>query len=540
MSVIIRELSRFKNYFYENRLTFMVTFIGGLLVHIYKFVNTIIGHDSLYNFYSSQNMIGSGRYLLGIFCSPTSFFNLPWVNGIASVLLISLSAVLIVDILHIDNKLLASLTGLILVTFPAITETFFFEFTADGYMWAMLLCTLSVKLTLIKEKAAPLGIVASIFLIAITCAIYQAYVSFSLLLLIVYFINDVFSEKRASKKYLKWILLQLFIYVSALILYLVVWKALMFCLGMTSTSYYGINSMGSTFSVVEAVKAVIYNTFIFLFQWNIFEYGLTMYSFINILTVICICTVFIISVVRSRIYKNIVNLILVIGAFFLIPFSASVWCLANPSLVYSPRMYQSMALVYILLLVLSSKDIKRYFKTLITVLMMVFVFNNAITANLYYYYMNLSNDRAKYTATELSTRIHLLDDGDVKYIMIVGSLPDFESSEYLDNSRLRSLGALNNEVDRNLLSDNNSIYLFMSYYYDFSLAFYTENNVDLPQIGKFESNFPSTNDYAYHFPYIRYSDLSDKQRDDIQNMRIWPHKDSVKKSGDVVIVKLSE
>ena len=99
MSVIIRELSRFKNYFYENRLTFMVTFIGGLLVHIYKFLNTIIGHDSLYNFYSSQNMIGSGRYLLGIFCSPTSFFNLPWVNGIASVLLISLSAVLIVDIL---------------------------------------------------------------------------------------------------------------------------------------------------------------------------------------------------------------------------------------------------------------------------------------------------------------------------------------------------------------------------------------------------------------------------------------------------------
>ena len=42
----------------EWKIAFLSTFIIGLLVHIYKFTNNLPNHDSLFNYYSSQNMVG--------------------------------------------------------------------------------------------------------------------------------------------------------------------------------------------------------------------------------------------------------------------------------------------------------------------------------------------------------------------------------------------------------------------------------------------------------------------------------------------------
>ena len=59
------------------KIAFYSAFFIGLLVHIYKFTNLLPNHDSLYNFYSSQNMVASGRWFLSIACSLGSYFDLP-------------------------------------------------------------------------------------------------------------------------------------------------------------------------------------------------------------------------------------------------------------------------------------------------------------------------------------------------------------------------------------------------------------------------------------------------------------------------------
>lgn len=83
------------------KLAFFSAFVIGLFVHMYKFTNTLPGHDSLFNVYGTQNIVRSGRWFLAAACSFSSFFDLPWVNGILSLFWIGVAAAVIADLILI-------------------------------------------------------------------------------------------------------------------------------------------------------------------------------------------------------------------------------------------------------------------------------------------------------------------------------------------------------------------------------------------------------------------------------------------------------
>ena len=105
-----------------------------------------------------------------------------------SCLFLALTVVVIVALLKIKNPVLIALTGGLLAASPATTETLFFLFTADGYMIAMFLSALAVYLSRIDENRTLCNVGAAVC-ICISCVIYQAYVSFALILAVCYFIN---------------------------------------------------------------------------------------------------------------------------------------------------------------------------------------------------------------------------------------------------------------------------------------------------------------------------------------------------------------
>ena len=72
----------------EYKLAFAATFLMALLIHFYKFVNTLPNHDSMYSFYSEQNVLGSGRWALSLACGISSYYDLPWVIGLISAVLL--------------------------------------------------------------------------------------------------------------------------------------------------------------------------------------------------------------------------------------------------------------------------------------------------------------------------------------------------------------------------------------------------------------------------------------------------------------------
>ena len=74
---------------------FLAALILGFCVHMYKFTNTLPRHDGVYNYYHTQNIIGSGRWFLMIACGISSFHDLPWLIGLLSVLYLAVSAVVV-------------------------------------------------------------------------------------------------------------------------------------------------------------------------------------------------------------------------------------------------------------------------------------------------------------------------------------------------------------------------------------------------------------------------------------------------------------
>ena len=127
------------------KTAFVSAFMIGLLVHIYKFTNLLPNADALYNFYSNQNMTASGRWFLSVACGISSYFDLPWVNGVLSLVFMGLTAAMVAEVFRMENPVVIALSSGLLVSFPAITATMSYEFTADGYMLAMALAAFTLK-----------------------------------------------------------------------------------------------------------------------------------------------------------------------------------------------------------------------------------------------------------------------------------------------------------------------------------------------------------------------------------------------------------
>lgn len=134
------------------KVAFFSVFLVGILTHIYKFTNYLPDRDSLLNIYHDQNILASGRWALSMACGISSYFDLPMVNGLLSLIYMGLTMVLVVELLELTNPVLIALCGALLATFPGTTETFLYEYTADGYFLAMLLATVGVYATRMSVK----------------------------------------------------------------------------------------------------------------------------------------------------------------------------------------------------------------------------------------------------------------------------------------------------------------------------------------------------------------------------------------------------
>lgn len=219
---------------------FIFTFITGILTHIPAFVSDIPNHDGLASMYSSQNMITSGRWFLSIACGISSFYSLPWIIGLLSVLYIALTAVLMVKILDIKSPIIAYIVGGLMATFPALASNFAYLFTMDGYMLGMLLSVLSVYLV---DKGR-FGFIIGGISLAFSMGIYQAYLPIAMLLSL-YMVLLIFAgEKKLSDKFIS-SARYLEMGVLGVVLYYILLKVLLLIEGRALSNYQGASDMGS-------------------------------------------------------------------------------------------------------------------------------------------------------------------------------------------------------------------------------------------------------------------------------------------------------
>src|SRR5699024_10811619 len=111
------------------RLPFLSTFILGFLVHTFVFTNRLPSWDGLRNFYSPEQMDTSGRFFLTYAHGISSYFELPWLNGVLSIIYLAIIMLMIIELFNIKSNLTKILISAVVVTLPTVTATFAYMYT---------------------------------------------------------------------------------------------------------------------------------------------------------------------------------------------------------------------------------------------------------------------------------------------------------------------------------------------------------------------------------------------------------------------------
>lgn len=404
-------------------ICFFSVIIIGLITHIYKLTNTLPNWDSLNNVYSDQNTIHLGRCFLILACGISSFYDLPWLNGVLSLCYLGITAVIVCEIFNIKKISVLILTGGLLVTFPTATSTFAYMYTADGYFLAMLCMTLSVYLVLRFNK----GWISGIFLLAFGYGCYQAYITWVILLILIWsIIQLLFTDLSARALLCQWKNCALCGILGTL-LYWVCNKALLKIQQIALASNHGIDEIGITsFRPLTSIRQCLID-FAYFFIGPLSRMNL--YSYLNIVILVLIAILSIYIMIRKKLYINPLRFFLLIFSFFMLPFAAFAIYFISPATNYHMLMMMGLCLLYILLLLFYEKMedtpytyIRQWIILLLTALT---IYNFILTANICYQTMQRSYDKSYAFILRLADRIEQTPGAsDCSYITVLGRLPN--------------------------------------------------------------------------------------------------------------------
>ena len=451
------------------KTAFFVTFAFCLLIHIYKFTNTLPNHDSYYNVYSTQDITGSGRWFLQYACGISSYFDLPWLNGLLCAVYLGLTAVVITEIFRITNPVVIALSGILLVASPCTTETLFFGYTADGYLLGLLLSALAAALSCYGNNWKR-NVISGVCL-CLSLAIYQAYLSFAAVLCICYLICRLLNNDITLKDAWKWIGRHVLIYVCTMVGYYIVWKLLLFAKGLNAAEYQGISDVGRITLSTIANGAVnsIRNLLLFFVEWNILEHPITLYAALNLVFLLGFIFILVTALVKSGMIRKPAIMAMILLCLAACVPVISIWYFTSDSVLYRPMMMHGVCVLYIWAMILFDKWAGVRLSTLFGLFMAVVVFNFSIMANIAYFYLDECNERTYYIGSQIMEQIEEVQeehDG-IEFIAFIGHRGD---KVYLTSeSHIDSIHLFTAMLEKDLLYDHSHAYLYLKDTFDLDI-----------------------------------------------------------------------
>ncbi len=412
----------------EWKVCFFAAIAVGMIAHLYKITNWLPNWDSLVFRYDPQNMVGLGRWFLPVVCSISSFYDLPFLNGIIAVLFHALGAVCICRILNIREKITAFLIGAIIVSFPTVTSVMMYNYVADGYSIAFFLSTLAA-LYMIKGKG---GYIISVVLIALSVGVYQAYITVTIMLILLWLIDQIIYRRTEFFILLKKSVCMLLAGISGMILYSIILKAILAVSSAELLDYQGINSTVSL-SNVDLVSSlyVIKETFISCFFD--FSKGISIYVILNVFVLLFTFFYYIKYIVKNKIYRKPIELFAVIATGVALVFGAGALAFINPSADYHNLMLMGYSVFYIFFLVLYERGtdenekhicIKRW--AVLTAALLI-IANQIVISNVSYHKAQIAYEKSYGVLVRIADRIEQTDGAeDCKKILVLGALENSE------------------------------------------------------------------------------------------------------------------
>lgn len=301
----------------EDLFIIITVLITGIINYIYLLTHNCLSHDGL--FYGPVYVSGGwefdlGRPLLIIIDKLRGGLVAPSIIFSIGLICICITLILIRKIFKIERRIPLVLSTILLVTFPTIADTSLYIFCFDSYCLAMLLSTLAVYM-IIKKKY-----IYAIISIICSLSLYQAYISMTLTLLIIYYINEIIKNKINIKEFIKSVL----VVFGGMLVYYISLKMGMIILHRSLAEYKGANELGLT-TIINIPKNIIscYRDFYnYLFKENIIQNMFYKRNIYNGVIIIC----FILSIIYILKEKKIKQKIIIILLLIMLPISI---CIMN-------------------------------------------------------------------------------------------------------------------------------------------------------------------------------------------------------------------
>ena len=417
-------------------LAFVSSMIIGFLTYGYFMSNHFLTNDSLWNMYSDQNMITSGRQFLQFACGLSSYYDLPWLNGILAIFFLSLTAVFVIEGFDIRSDINSVLVAGLIVTFPSITSTFGYTYTVDGYMLATLLSTIAFFLANKKKW----GFIPAIILLGISLGIYQSYISFTIILCILRLLLDIVDKVDTRTIFIKGIRF-VGMGIGSYIFYLMSLNLMLNMQNKQLSGYQGVNNIqGTSIDVLlEGLKTAFWN-FVNFARWSNVLTTTEIMKLSCIILVLGGMVLFLYIFISNKCYKNVWNIVITLGCIMVIPFGATMINIISPWTFYHLLMRGCWCLFFVFVVALSERiktsDFKIWnlFKKVLVIIVSVFsvvlIFEFSKMANIAGYNQNERYEKSYSLCVRLAEKLEQTPGYEHGMPMaILGGLPDYPSTD---------------------------------------------------------------------------------------------------------------
>jgi hypothetical protein len=416
------------------KTTFLATFVIGLLAHAYMFTNKFPNHDEIAFLAADNDFWRSGRWFLKYPSAISSVFSLPWLNGLLSLFYIAVAACLVVASLKIYGFVSCVLVAGLMVSFPVVTATFTYMFTADAYFFALLLSCLAVYLA----ERHRYGFLPAVIPLTLSLGCYQAYFGVSAGLMIMVLIFDCLGKQGKWHDILFKGLRFLGTLVVSLISYFIIVRVFVSVRGEALFDHMGVDQMGQI--ALKDVPGLIYETYMGVFTY-FFLNGDPAFSYVNIhqKTVILLFILafilggllLVLRCVRHKIHKEPLRLVILIILIVLLPIGFNIVFVMVSGWRHILMLY-GMVLAFIFLIGLTELLPPIDKKSLVPLVMSVSswfivmtmafcIYNYVVLANKAYLKMDIGYEQAYAQSVSLVTRIQSLEAYSIeKEIVLVG------------------------------------------------------------------------------------------------------------------------
>lgn len=498
-----KQINTIKSYVIEHKVPIITSLVVAFLSYMFAFTNKLVNHDDVFYLFDKGATLTSGRWGLTLTSVLFPDISMPWIYGIISIIFITLSICLIIDIFKIRSRMLSALLSGLIISFPSLTGIFAFMFTSASFSFCFLLSVLAVYLAVSgKLRNILLAVVVLIF----SVSIYQAYIAVSASLLVAFLLLQLASSDEDTVKIFKKALMFVAVLGLSLALYYGITMIIMHISG-NSFNEYATESLEQSESIIHGFLYAYYSFIrIFIGKFNILTNPFT--QAIHILLFISAVLIFAYSVFKKGDIKRTLLSLVTLGLFPL-----SITCLyifVNKHSVHGLMMYSFISVyvfIFICLGLIKKESLKKGAKNVVPVLFAICMVSNIYASNNAFVQMKLAYENAySYYSSVMTTVVNTPGFDENCKVALVRTQPitqKYDITEHLDN-----------KVIAGVKSDLINVYSresFIHYFLGYGVEFATEEEIDVIL-----------------------------KKDEFKEMQVYPYYGSVKKIDNYIVVRLSE